>query len=458
MSGMNRWDSASAGFRAAVATQVEGLIGTPSDPVIAMVSGGLDSMLLAEALRAHGYPLHVLHVNYGLRGAESDADEALVRSWADSAGFPLRVVQAPKDFGAAPDLQARARDLRYGAAHAWRSELGASAVVTAHHADDAIETFLLFAARGTGIDGLVSLAPTQGYIRRPLLNFHKTELRAEAERMGLSWREDASNEGDKYTRNHIRHHALPALEEAVPQARDGIRTTMRRLRHLQKFAEVAIQRESSLYTAMSRQLPGARVLYRDALAHPHSEVIVHQLLKPYAPFELEALRQLAESQVGSFLERDGWRIWADREGLLLVPAGDDNPMEPVRADGSVVVPLWDGEVWRTRVQLSAKPLVQRPKHLGSALEPVTLELPDGAIWRTWLEGDAIHPIGLKGRKKVSDALTEAKVPSPVRRHVVVLAAGKEAGDVLWIPGIRLSQALAIPSDATHLLRWTVNYL
>ena len=136
------------------------------------------------------------------------------------------------------------------------------------------------------------------------MEFHKSELRQEAIKIGLQWRDDASNEGDRYTRNHLRHHALPALEQAIPQARDGIRTTMRRMRQLQRFAEVAIQRESSLYTALSRQLPGARVLYREALAHQHSEIIIYQLLKSYAPFEIEALRQLAASQVGAYLERE----------------------------------------------------------------------------------------------------------------------------------------------------------
>jgi tRNA(Ile)-lysidine synthase len=200
------------------------------------------------------------------------------------------------------------------------------------------------------------------------------------------------------------------------------------------------------------------VLYRDALAHPHSEVIVHQLLKPYAPFELEALRHLADSQVGSFLERDGWRIWADREGLLLVPC-DQEESVPVYPVGSTLrIPIWDGEVWHAAAELQVTELRKRPSNLGSALEPVTLPLPGAALWRPWLEGDVIHPLGLKGRKKVSDALTEAKVPSPVRRDVVVLTASEAPGEVLWIPGIRLSQALAVPSDAAHVLRWTVNYL
>jgi tRNA(Ile)-lysidine synthase len=209
---------------------------------------------------------------------------------------------------------------------------------------------------------------------------------------------------------------------------------------------------------MSRRMPGTRVLYRDALAHPHSEVIVHQLLKPYAPFELEALRQLADSQVGSFLERDGWRIWADREGLLLVPCADEDPFRAQSVATTQQIPIWDGEVWHSAAELRLTELRKRPANLGSALEPVTLEIPSTALWRTWLEGDVIHPLGLKGRKKVSDALTEAKVPSPVRRDVVVLAASEAPGVVLWIPGIRLSQVLAVPSDAAHVLRWTVNYL
>ncbi len=454
---MNSWAKASPRFRGALRAELGQLFGAPEAPVVALVSGGLDSMLLAEALWVHEYAVHVLHVNYGLRGTASDADEAHVLAWAESKGCPIQVVKAPRGFGEAPDLQPRARSLRYEAAQQWARELGAQAIATAHHADDAIETFLLFAARGTGIDGLVSLAPQNGLLRRPLLEFHKEELRAEALAMGLIWREDASNEGDKYTRNHLRHHALPALEQAIPQARDGIRTTMRRLRQLQKFADVSIQRESSFYTAMSRQLPGARVLYRDALAHPHSEVIVHQLLKPYAPFELDALRQLAEAQVGAYLERDGWQIWSDREGLLLLPVAESE-FAPQPAQARVEVPLWDGEVWHPRTALLVTELGQRPAHLGNATEPVTTLLPETAVWRTWMEGDFIVPLGLNGRKKASDALTEAKVPSPVRRNVVVLACDGEPGEVLWIPGIRLSQALALSNDATHVLRWTVNYL
>ena len=384
-----------------------------------------------------------------------------MRLWCAN-GPRLRLVRfwsslPPANFGSSSDLQSRARELRYGAAKKLAEELGATAIATAHHADDAIETFLLFAARGTGIDGLISLAESQGILRRPFLEFHKSELRQEAIRIGLKWRDDASNEGDRYTRNHLRHHALPALEQAIPQARDGIRTTMRRLRQLQRFAEVAIQRESSLYTALSRQLPGARVLYREALAHPHSEIIVYQLLKSYAPFELEALRQLAASQVGAYLEREGWRVWADREGLLLLPISNfvfgETP-----AGETVILPLWDGKIWHQKVEVTRQSVQGRPTSMGSALEPLSCTLPEGAVWRLWQEADFIQPLGLSGRKKVSDALTQAKVPSPVRREVVVLALDSGPGEVLWIPGIRLSQTIALGLDADNALRWTLNYL
>ncbi len=457
MFGMTHWDKASPSFQRAIAAKLDELFGKPEGPVLVLVSGGLDSMLLTEALHAAGYPLHLVHVNYGLRGVESDGDEALVRQWAETAACSILVVAAPVNFGSGSDLQSRARELRYGAAKKLAEELGATAIATAHHADDAIETFLLFAARGTGIDGLISLAESQGSLRRPFLEFHKSELREEAIKIGLQWRDDASNEGDRYTRNHLRHHALPALEQAIPQARDGIRTTMRRLRQLQRFAEVAIQRESSLYTALSRQLPGARVLYREALAHPHSEIIVYQLLKSYAPFELDALRQLAASQVGAYLEREGWRVWADREGLLLLPISNfifnETPAGEV-----VTLPLWDGKIWHQRVEVSKKKVQGRPTSMGSAVEPLSCGLPEGAVWRLWQEADFIQPLGLSGRKKVSDALTQAKVPSPVRREVVVLALDGGPGEVLWIPAIRLSQTIAVAPDADNALRWTLNYL
>ena len=454
---MTPWDKASPAFRRAVAAKLDELFGKPDGPVLVLVSGGLDSMLLTEALHAAGYPLHLLHVNYGLRGVESDGDEALVRQWAETAACSILVVAAPANFGSGSDLQSRARELRYGAAKKLAEEVGATAIATAHHADDAIETFLLFAARGTGIDGLISLAASQGILRRPFLEFHKSELREEAIKIGLQWRDDASNEGDRYTRNHLRHHALPSLEQAIPQARDGIRTTMRRLRQLQRFAEVAIQRESSLYTALSRQLPGARVLYREALAHPHSEIIVYQLLKSYAPFELDALRQLAASQVGAYLEREGWRVWADREGLLLLPISNFIFNE-TPAGEAVTLPLWDGKIWHQRVEVSKKKVQGRPASMGSAVEPLSCGLPEGAVWRLWQEADFIQPLGLSGRKKVSDALTQAKVPSPVRREVVVLALDGGPGEVLWIPGIRLSQTIAVAPDADNALRWTLNYL
>ena len=457
MFGMTPWDKASPAFRRAVAAKLDELFGKPDGPVLVLVSGGLDSMLLTEALHAAGYPLHLLHVNYGLRGVESDGDEALVRQWAETAACSILVVAAPANFGSGSDLQSRARELRYGAAKKLAEEVGAKAIATAHHADDAIETFLLFAARGTGIDGLISLAASQGILRRPFLEFHKSELREEAIKIGLEWRDDASNEGDRYTRNHLRHHALPSLEQAIPQARDGIRTTMRRLRQLQRFAEVAIQRESSLYTALSRQLPGARVLYREALAHPHSEIIVYQLLKSYAPFELDALRQLAASQVGAYLEREGWRVWADREGLLLLPISNFIFNE-TPAGEAVTLPLWDGKIWHQRVEVSRQSVQGRPASMGSALEPLSCTLPEGAVWRLWQEADFIQPLGLSGRKKVSDALTQAKVPSPVRREVVVLALDGGPGEVLWIPGIRLSQTIAVAPDADNALRWTLNYL
>ena len=125
---------------------------------------------------------------------------------------------------------------------------------------------------------------------------------------------------------------------------------------------------------------------------------------------------------------------------------------------AVTLPLWDGKIWHQRVEVSKKKVQGRPASMGSAVEPLSCGLPEGAVWRLWQEADFIQPLGLSGRKKVSDALTQAKVPSPVRREVVVLALDGGPGEVLWIPGIRLSQTIAVAPDADNALRWTLNYL
>ena len=426
-------------------------------PLLLLCSGGVDSMSMAHVLHHLGVHYAIYHANYGLRGDASVAEEQLIRQWAERHGIPIRVEQADENYGEKSDLQSRARQFRYGGAREYLNTLGGTHIVTAHHADDAAETFLFYAARGSGLDGLAALTPLDGDVIRPFWQLRKREIKDFATAEPVKWLEDQSNTKDVYTRNHLRHHALPALNKALPNAVGGLTTTMRHLGEVLSFVESAVQREGVLYMGESEVLPGVKVIYRDVLDHPHSGVILWYLMKDYAPFEPDTIQELAHSQVGAHIESHDWQIWSEREGLMLIQEVKDEvyPIDVKMKSTDLIGPHWDGHRWTSKVQWTLKPVKSVQGDFGSPSEPVMAwdRMPDSLCWRPWQEGDFIQPFGMKkGHKKVSDALTEAKVPSCMRRKVQVLALEDAPGEVLWIPGIRISQHVAIESQDQRFVR------
>ncbi|MDG1252429.1 MAG: tRNA lysidine(34) synthetase TilS [Schleiferiaceae bacterium] len=421
-------------------------------------SGGQDSMVLAHALHVLGISFEILHVHYGLRGEASDEDAAFVAQWAANHSVEYHQRRVQSDFGNDSDLQARARHFRYAAGREILQQRGLQAILAAQHADDAAETFLFHAARGTGLDGLLALAPRSGDVIRPLYHLAKADIIDYAEKNRLSWREDASNAEDKYTRNHLRHHALPALREAMPQANSGLQTTLRNLRELQAFVDASITRESVLYLGPSKSVPGAKVLYRDVLDHPHSSVIVWYILRNYGAFDFDAVHALSSSQVGSMLEKGGWQLWAEREGLLLRPTPCSRDVSPVALSmvrsSQLFGPFWDGMQWQPDHLWTMEPKTFVPgADLGSLASPVlSSDRCKSWQWRLWMEGDFIYPLGMKGRKKLSDVLTEGKLPAMYRKELLVLAVDAGPGEVYWVPGLRLSRRVAVVSSDSCIWR------
>lgn len=197
------------------------------------VSGGMDSMVLLHLMcrlaRARAWRLVVGHVDHNLR-AESGADAAFVRENAAALGLPFEMATLDGAMLRARNGEAAAREARYAALHEMAQRNGLDYVVTAHHADDQAETFLLALLHGAGLEGLTAIAPFEARRLRPLLGVTRAELAAYAVEHGLAWREDATNATDAYTRNRLRHHLLPALSEEQPQAARVLATTCERLR------------------------------------------------------------------------------------------------------------------------------------------------------------------------------------------------------------------------------------
>jgi tRNA(Ile)-lysidine synthase len=244
-------------LRRAVAQAIEAL-DLRGRRVLVACSGGVDSTALLDALhglaRRFALELAVGHVNHGLRGADSEADEAFVRGLAAERGLPVRVARAdPRPLRrdgpsrSRPTLQEAARRLRYEALDKLAAEAGAERIVTAHTADDQAETLLLRLLRGTGPDGLGGIPERSpdGRIARPLLRVPRAEVLAHARRRGLAWREDASNAKPDYARNRVRARLRELSAEFNPRLLRALADLAEAQRRDGEWIEVLVEREAA---------------------------------------------------------------------------------------------------------------------------------------------------------------------------------------------------------------------
>ena len=205
-------------------------------------SGGVDSMIMLDLFQKLNYTIAIAHCNFQLRGLESFGDQQFVQDYASNNNIPAFVTHFDtrnfaKDYKLS--TQIAARELRYN----WFYELLATEkfdyILTAHHADDNLETFLINITRGTGLDGLTGIPEQNEQIIRPLLPFSRLEIEEYAQKNNIQWREDSSNASDKYLRNKIRHDLVPMLKELNPNFLDSFQKTQNYLRESQIMIEDA---------------------------------------------------------------------------------------------------------------------------------------------------------------------------------------------------------------------------
>ncbi len=269
--------------------------------VVAMLSGGRDSVCLLDVLVAlHGASAAVaLHVNYGLR-AEADGDERHCAELCELLGVELvrvRAASAP----AGGNVQAWARDVRYAAARELAAERGAAAIATGHTASDQVETIVYRLAASPGRRALLGMAPRERGIVRPLLDFTREQTAAYCRERGLRWREDASNEDERYARARVRAALVPALRTVHPAAEANVLRTARLLREESELLDALVERELG---APVERGPTDRA---PAEASPRAIALARLAELPPALARLVVVR-LAEDAAGDYVPQAGERV------------------------------------------------------------------------------------------------------------------------------------------------------
>ena len=279
--------------------------------VLCAVSGGADSVYLLARLQERGYRVAAAHYNHGLRGAESDRDEAFVRDLCREWGAPFYAEKGDVAALAAREhmgVEQAARQARYDFLERTADALDAAVIATAHTADDNAETVLLHLARGTGLKGLGGIPPRRGRIVRPMLDVTRAQVEGYLRAHGIPWMEDSTNGSDDYARNRVRHGAVPVLETVNPAfARAVGRMTAQ------------VRQDGALLTDLARRFLAENA---DGLSVDAAALAEQPWPVASRAVRLMAGRELAEGHVRAILAaaRDGGA--ADVPGMRIARSGD----------------------------------------------------------------------------------------------------------------------------------------
>ena len=401
-----------------------------SELYLVALSGGADSVALLLLLKNAHFNVHAAHCNFHLRGEESDRDEAFCVELCKGLGVELhRAHFDTREYAELHkvSIEMAARELRYKWFEQLREDIGAAGICVAHHRDDSVETVLLNLVRGTGLRGLTGIQPRNGHILRPLLCVSRAEIEAFLAEKGQKYVTDSTNLKADVQRNIVRLEVLPLLRKLNPAVAENIQRTAEYLSEAQQVLNVAIARFND-----------SNVLnISDIETYGSSEYLTFEWLKKYG-FIGDQVRQILDADCGGMVHSEqGYDVLKDRGRLIVEPTLD--PFNPMRIpeEGTYVL----GE--NMRLSVRKKPVYVSKEPNIATLDAAKVRFP--LTVRRVEEGDWMQPYGMKGRKLLSDLMTDLKMTVFEKRRQLVVVDSQ--GVIVWAIGLRIADFVAV-SDVT----------
>ncbi len=409
-------------------------------------SGGLDSMVLLYLLQHLNFEIAIAHCNFKLRGLESFEDQNFVQEYATANNIPIFVTQFDtenfaKDYKLS--TQVAARNLRYD----WFNELLESEnydfILTAHHADDNLETFIINLSRGTGLDGLVGIPAQNHKIIRPLLFFSRQEIEDYANQNNIKWREDPSNSSDKYLRNKIRHHIIPQLKELNENFLKSFQKTQSYLKESQSMVEDAT---IMIYQQVAKEVGDE--IHFDLLklkTLPNYKSYVYQWLQEFGFSAWNDIYDLVESQSGKIIYSNEYQLLKNRNYLILSPISEfDNEIFYIEKNQLEVKFPINLEICQVQTISNTN-----QNAIFVDLDKLTFPL----IIIRWNKGDNFQPFGMNGKsKKVSKFFKDEKLSILEKKNVWILTSDNQ---IVWIIGLRQDERFRIENTTQSILQITL---
>ncbi|HTE00864.1 MAG TPA: tRNA lysidine(34) synthetase TilS [Mucilaginibacter sp.] len=404
----------------------------PDSKILAAVSGGMDSVVMAHLLKAAGFDFSIAHCNFQLRGDEALADQQFVKSLASQLEVPFHTINFDTKKYAADNkisIQMAARELRYQWFRQISQQSGYDTIALAHHQNDAIETILLNLTRGTGIAGLHGILPKNGDLVRPLLFLKRDEIQDIIKTNGLEYVEDSSNNSVKYARNKIRLEVIPKLKELNPALEKTFEHNLQHFRGLEQLLE---QRLAELKERLF-------ITHGDEIHIPIEEIkkLSPQSLLLFGLLQEYGFNETTVNDIISNLHKHSGRVFEstnfililDRENLVLSKKQSGLSKQVSINDATHEVTFNN---YRLNILHDDSPLIIKDNPLAVSIDAYLLTYP--LTIRAWQPGDQFQPLGMKTRQKISDFFIHQKIPLHQKKDIPLLINGN--GDIIWVGGYR----------------------
>lgn len=403
----------------------------PQDHLLLAVSGGKDSVLMAQLFKLAGYHFSIAHCNFNLRGDEAQRDEMFVKLLASDLQVPFHVIHFDtKRFADENGLstQMAARELRYAWFEETRKTYGYQYIALAQHQNDSIETLLLNLVRGTGISGMHGILPKRGLLVRPLLFLTRQQIDDFVDQNNMDYVEDSSNLTHKYARNKIRLEVIPRLKEINPNLETTFAENIRRFAETEALLqEVVGNIRAKIFKWVDTDLQIDKAVIKDLKPQ---KLLCFELLKPYSFTDkvVDEILNALGKQSGTSFYSHSHRLTIDRNKVIISALPFKEPeIGELHQEGEVQLAYGHKVSMRFSNNLS----FIGAGHL-AYVDEAKLIFP--LVIRFWQDGDRFKPLGMNYFKKLSDFFIDQKIPLPQKQRIPLLVNGN--GEIIWIAGLR----------------------
>lgn len=409
------------------------------------ISGGLDSVVLTQLLYKLNYNITLAHCNFQLRGKESDLDELFVRNILQNTCNQIFNIKFDTEKYSKENkisTQIAARELRYN----WFQEIiikhQFDFILTAHHADDNLETFLINLTRGSGLDGFTGIPKINGNIVRPLLPFSREEILAYANENKLDWREDASNASTKYIRNKIRHQITPILKEINPSLLNSFQKTIENLEQSQQIIEDKVIDLSKEIIKKENEILKFNIDKIHQLSNP--KAYLYQFLKEYNFTEWNDVYDLLLAQSGKQVFSKSHKLLKDRDFLILSKNKYSNVLETSFEINQNTTKITKPIHLTFEVVKEKSSLKKETIYVDKNLLNYPLKI------RKWRNGDFFYPTGMQGKKKLSKFFKDEKFSLLEKENTWLLCNFDDS--IIWIINYRQDRRLSAKTDTKNIVQ------